>query len=1013
MAPTTPPSRACPKRKALRRWLVTAFCLFAATASNTHAQDIFFTQSGGRGLQNAKMSARVSKVEGDTKDLQEEMAKIQPFAKKPIISCTNLGDKLRWTGNDWLCDQETDPTVQSFAKKALPSCGAGQILSASGSEFNCVQSGFLSAEADPTVQAYAKKPLPNCGTGQVLSTSADTLTCIVDERGLTQETDPYVHSFARTDAATVHNCEAGKVLTMTGNRLECVFDAVGITVETDPKVQPFAKNDIPGYSLAACPAGDVITAVDQAGVTILKCETGASIVGPVISATKLDDLADVDANNPNADDVLRYDGTKWVNGDDKIGAVTANRWCHFTATEIVCDRAIPAPMPANACDADELIQWDGTQWTCADMGSTVGSAISLGQLNDVTITAPIAGQGLTYDGTGWVNGYGDRIERYDTRMLVHDANSAGSFAQIVVDGAGLLTVVDNKVGILTHTPNAALDVMGTISATNLRFQGWISGPIVQATSYVSAGSIHTSGTVMVSNSLYADDLRTNGDVYVGGALYVSGSQSIDGVVFANGGVSASGAISATAFHGDGSQLTGIGSGDRILSGTTFIQATQDESITMVTAGAQRAIIGADGRIGVGTATPETELEVIGTVSATNLHLSGNLTVSGTQTIDGVIFANGGVSATGVITATAFVGDGSGLTGTDKDRIVSGTSNVTVSENGSVTITTAGGQRVLVGTGSGPALEVAGSIDVPNGATIGAPASTIEYTAGGVFNLLMSGTNRVQIGNSYISVNNVGMYRWSTSVEGNGGADVGLGRGASGIVAVTDGYNATSYRDLWARDVSATNLRLSGNLYVSGTQSIDGVIFANGGVSATGGISGTYFSGDGSRLTGLPSGDRIVSGTSNVTVLQNGSVTIATAGGQRLVVGDTGNVGIGTSSPSSSLHIEGMNDATGGLIIASSAGASANRLAIYGEGNHSAVFQVLASGGVLSFRRSAGDEAMRMASDGRIGIATTAPSATLHVSGTLRLAGTGAESCNGHMVGGMRRNPSTGLVELCQ
>jgi hypothetical protein len=55
--------------------------------------------------------------------------------------------------------------------------------------------------------------------------------------------------------------------------------------------------------------------------------------------------------------------------------------------------------------------------------------------------------------------------------------------------------------------------------------------------------------------------------------------------------------------------------------------------------------------------------------------------------------------------------------------------------------------------------------------------------------------------------------------------------------------------------------------------------------------------NGSAVDGIGAGsNQIVSGTSNVTVNQNSSVTITTAGSQRMVVAANGNVGIGSVNP---------------------------------------------------------------------------------------------------------------------
>ncbi|PIZ29398.1 MAG: hypothetical protein COY40_07090, partial [Alphaproteobacteria bacterium CG_4_10_14_0_8_um_filter_53_9] len=79
-----------------------------------------------------------------------------------------------------------------------------------------------------------------------------------------------------------------------------------------------------------------------------------------------------------------------------------------------------------------------------------------------------------------------------------------------------------------------------------------------------------------------------------------------------------------------------------------------------------------------------------------------------------------------------------------------------------------------------------------------------------------------------------------------------GRATLGSFATsgTSYISSTLYMDA-ARVLN--DLYVDGNFYVSGSQIIDGVLFANGGISVTGGVTATYFSGDGSGLTGVTAG----------------------------------------------------------------------------------------------------------------------------------------------------------------
>ena len=222
----------------------------------------------------------------------------------------------------------------------------------------------------------------------------------------------------------------------------------------------------------------------------------------------------------------------------------------------------------------------------------------------------------------------------------------------------------------------------------------------------------------------------------------------------------------------------------------------------------------------------------------------------------------------------------------------------------------------------------------------------------------------------------------------------------------------------------------------------------------------------SRLTGLTTTtDRIVSGTSSIIVSQSGHISFTTAGTERMVINASGNVGIGTTSPGGLFDVFGANagnninyyfrnqpgtntsgtktslnlpvfNGTGGLVIeqmASSAGG-------FNVGNYDAAIHTVQGNAYLHL--SAGNvgpatKHFTINPSGNVGIGTTSPgktldvsgtaqivsrtliggsgtpSGTLHVSGSLMVAGNDSIACTAATSGLMRRDPTTGRMQVCR
>ena len=106
----------------------------------------------------------------------------------------------------------------------------------------------------------------------------------------------------------------------------------------------------------------------------------------------------------------------------------------------------------------------------------------------------------------------------------------------------------------------------------------------------------------------------DGSVSVGGTLTYEDVTNVDalgigtfrtGIKVLAGGINVVGVVTATAFHGDGSALTGIAA-DKIFEGNTEVETIDtgsDGHIKLTTEGSERIRIDSAGRVGVGTIAP--------------------------------------------------------------------------------------------------------------------------------------------------------------------------------------------------------------------------------------------------------------------------------------------------------------------------------------------------------------------------------------------------------------------------
>ena len=130
----------------------------------------------------------------------------------------------------------------------------------------------------------------------------------------------------------------------------------------------------------------------------------------------------------------------------------------------------------------------------------------------------------------------------------------------------------------------------------------------------------------------------------------------------------------------------------------------------------------------------------------------------------------------------------------------------------------------------------------------------------------------------------------------------------------------------------------------------------------------------------------------------------------MTIKGSGNVGIGTTSPSQKLHVAGsvniednLNFGIGGFL-----GTSTSVFTMYSLGDLIYNADSNNNGSSNHIFQESGNELMRINSSGNVGIGTTSPNEKLEVSGSVRIGDLKIQNANGGRIG-LNRNTSTGAI----
>jgi hypothetical protein len=477
------------------------------------------------------------------------------------------------------------------------------------------------------------------------------------------------------------------------------------------------------------------------------------------------------------------------------------------------------------------------------------------------------------------------------------------------------------VGINTTSPATILDVRGQVSAesgslTNpaYSFVGDLNtgmySPSADALALVTAGvnrvHVDSSGRVGIGTTSPSQSLHVAGNTRLGERVEMQPSRRIGaGLDFGNVVEAGSGYL----------EFYNTSTGN-----TSLVNTTNFASITLHTNNLERFRILANGNVGIGTPSPSTLLDVRGQVSAN----SGSLTNP----------------------AYSFVGDlNTGMYSPSADAlalVTNGVNRLNISNVGDVNIGGAAGTNSLIVnksiTGAGDASGIRSSGQLQSDVT----GSGFLFRA--IVNQANYATTSIYAyasGNGVISGTGTNLINYLASANSAGFTNV---YGFQGTIAA--GTNR------WNLFMNGTaNNHMAGSLGIGTTLPLT-LLDVRGQVSANlGSLTNPAYSFVGDLNTGMysPSAD---------------ALALVTAGANRVHVDSSGNVGIGTTSPTQKLEIHGGNDV--GISIFNTA---ANYWDITNGLN-----------GTLNFIRGRSNNYLHINQIGNVGIGTTSPSTLLDVRG---------------------------------